>query len=59
MAQSELPVMYDVAFSDASYFNHVPGGCNVLYRDGHIEFLRYPSQTVAPVSMLYAFAHEV
>ena len=20
-------------------FNHVPGGCNVLYMDGHVEFL--------------------
>ena len=24
-------------------FNHVPGGCNVLYMDGHVEFLKYPS----------------
>jgi prepilin-type N-terminal cleavage/methylation domain-containing protein/prepilin-type processing-associated H-X9-DG protein len=22
-------------------FNHVPGGCNVLYMDGHVEFLKY------------------
>ena len=26
------------------YFNHVPGGSNVLYMDGHVEFLRYPSK---------------
>ncbi len=25
-------------------FNHVPGGSNVLYMDGHVEFLRYPSK---------------
>jgi prepilin-type N-terminal cleavage/methylation domain-containing protein/prepilin-type processing-associated H-X9-DG protein len=25
-------------------FNHVPGGCNVLYMDGHVEFLKYPAK---------------
>ena len=24
-------------------FNHLPGGANVLYMDGHVEFLKYPS----------------
>ena len=24
-------------------FNHVPGGSNVLYMDGHVEFLKYGS----------------
>ena len=28
-------------------FNHVPGGSNVLFMDGHVEFMRYPS--VSPV----------
>jgi len=23
-------------------FNHVPGGSNVLYMDGHVEYQRYP-----------------
>lgn len=23
-------------------FNHIPGGCNVLYLDGHVDFIRYP-----------------
>ncbi|MFP4173825.1 MAG: DUF1559 domain-containing protein [Candidatus Hydrogenedentota bacterium] len=22
-------------------FNHIPGGCNVLYMDGHVEFVRF------------------
>lgn len=22
-------------------FNHVPGGCNVLWMDGHVEFQKY------------------
>ncbi|NLT60446.1 MAG: hypothetical protein GXX88_07375, partial [Candidatus Hydrogenedentes bacterium] len=25
-------------------FNHVPGGCNVLYMDGHVEFIKYPGK---------------
>jgi len=48
-AQTEIPVMWDMAWtpmaSDGwSYFNHVPGGGNVLFMDGHVEFLRYPSE---------------
>ena len=29
--------------------NHVPGGGNVLYLDGHVEFIKYP--TIAPFSV--------
>ena len=25
-------------------FNHVPGGGNVLYMDGHVEFIKYPGK---------------
>jgi prepilin-type N-terminal cleavage/methylation domain-containing protein/prepilin-type processing-associated H-X9-DG protein len=31
-----------VSISDT--FNHIPGGCNVLYMDGHVEFLKYPAK---------------
>ncbi len=27
----------------AAAFNHVPGGGNVLYMDGHVEFLKFPA----------------
>jgi prepilin-type processing-associated H-X9-DG protein len=27
----------------AELFNHIPGGANVLYMDGHVEFQRYPT----------------
>jgi prepilin-type N-terminal cleavage/methylation domain-containing protein/prepilin-type processing-associated H-X9-DG protein len=41
-AQSELAVMWDeISGDEAAHFNHVPGGCNVLFMDGHVEFLRY------------------
>jgi len=44
VAQSELPVMWDKMTGGnwTSQFNHVPGGANVLYVDGHVEFIRYP-----------------
>ncbi|MCC6488692.1 MAG: DUF1559 domain-containing protein [Candidatus Hydrogenedentes bacterium] len=35
VAQSQIPVMFDREFS-----NHVPGGINVLYMDGHVEFIK-------------------
>lgn len=42
VAQSAVPVMWDEISGDsATHFNHVPGGCNVLYMDGHVEFQRY------------------
>jgi len=46
LAQSEISVMYDdvnanIALGGGS-FNHVPGGGNVLYLDGHVSFIRYP-----------------
>ncbi|HOD52635.1 MAG TPA: DUF1559 domain-containing protein [Candidatus Hydrogenedentes bacterium] len=61
MAQSEVPMMFDsisatpVTGPSANYvtYNHVPGGSNVLYMDGHVEFLRYPSKY--PVSRTWAF----
>jgi prepilin-type N-terminal cleavage/methylation domain-containing protein/prepilin-type processing-associated H-X9-DG protein len=49
IAQSELPVMYDYPSALVQQYAHVPGGGNVLYMDGHVEFLKYPS--VYPFSM--------
>ncbi|HOJ32104.1 MAG TPA: DUF1559 domain-containing protein [Candidatus Hydrogenedentes bacterium] len=52
-AQSTLPIMWDAYGRndnwDAAaqgrgailFFNHLPGGVNVLYMDGHVEFKRY------------------
>ncbi|MCX5770393.1 MAG: DUF1559 domain-containing protein [Candidatus Hydrogenedentes bacterium] len=52
LAQSELPVMWDWLGTVASSFNHVPGGCNVLFMDGHVEFIKYPGKF--PVSEVFA-----
>lgn len=51
VAQSSLPIMWDSAKNRGNYssqpgvtmFNHVPGGSNVLYMDGHVAFVRYPA----------------
>jgi len=42
-AQSDIFIMLDLLGNTAAiqYFNHVPGGCNVLFMDGHVEFIRY------------------
>lgn len=40
-AQSEVVLMHDSISREASHFNHVPGGANVLYLDGHVEFLKW------------------
>ena len=39
--QASLAVMWDAIAPGARMFNHVPGGCNVLFFDGHVDFLRY------------------
>ncbi len=41
MAQSNLPVIWDQMAVVPSAFNHIPGGANVLFMDGHVDFLRY------------------
>jgi prepilin-type processing-associated H-X9-DG protein len=56
MAQSELAVMWDMLATKAGHFNHVPGGSNVLYMDGHVEFLRYSREQKAPVNEQVALA---
>ncbi|MBI1318063.1 MAG: DUF1559 domain-containing protein [Candidatus Hydrogenedens sp.] len=44
-AQSEIYIMFDQLGNGGQIelFNHIPGGCNVLYLDGHVEFLKYPN----------------
>jgi len=47
-AQSSVFVMWDNVATLTGAFNHIPGGGNVLYMDGHVGWLRYPGD--APVS---------
>ena len=55
-AQSEVYIMWDVLSTDVSHFNHVPGGSNVLYMDGHCDFLRYEARGESPVNLGAAIA---
>jgi len=52
VAQSEVPIMHDLVSTDASEFSHVPGGSNVLYMDGHVEFIKFPGDY--PISRAWA-----
>ncbi|HPA04634.1 MAG TPA: DUF1559 domain-containing protein [Candidatus Hydrogenedentes bacterium] len=51
LAQSELPVMSDLVATNVGLYNHVPGGANVLYMDGHVEFIRYPGKDLVSEAM--------
>ena len=48
-ATSAVPVMWDHISGNVEPFSHVPGGGNVLYMDGHAEFIKYPADRF-PVS---------
>lgn len=53
VAQSQLSIMADWVSTDLGQeFNHQPGGSNVLYLDGHVEFVKYPTKW--PVNQLMA-----
>jgi prepilin-type processing-associated H-X9-DG protein len=51
-AQSSIAVMWDAWADNINFFkanstasfNHVPGGSNVLYMDGHVEYVKYKSK---------------
>ncbi len=59
-AASDIFVMYDNVAVATSQFNHVPGGGNVLYMDGHVSFIRYPgpppvSKKMAGIMRMFDF----
>ena len=42
LGQSQISLMYDiVSAAGGNEFNHIPGGLNVLFMDGHVEFIKY------------------
>jgi prepilin-type processing-associated H-X9-DG protein len=47
LSQSAVPIMsdmisgYQIWTGSQARFNHLPGGSNVLYMDGHVEFIRW------------------
>ena len=45
MAQSEIVIYFDQfgPGGNIRWSNHVPGGSNILFLDGHVEFWKYPA----------------
>jgi prepilin-type processing-associated H-X9-DG protein len=49
-AQSTIPIMWDRidrqhgSEGRTALFNHIPGGGNCLYMDGHSTWIRYPGE---------------
>lgn len=60
-AASDLIVMHDAASDEPDHFNHVPGGSNVLYLDGHVEFIKWSGDEYGefPVNEAGFFLHEL
>ncbi len=52
VAQSEVGIMWDKLSTEVNVYSHPPGGSNVLYMDGHCEFLKYPGEW--PVNAAWA-----
>lgn len=47
-SQSSIAIVHDDTNANVGLgggsFNHIPGGGNVLYLDGHVQFVRYPGE---------------
>ncbi len=54
VAQSSVWMMFDLVATTPAAFNHIPGGSNVLYMDGHVEFKKYVRDGEAPVNAALA-----
>jgi len=57
-AQSSLPILWDSSRSEddgavSEEFNHLPGGANILFMDGHLEFGKFP-QSIGSTMWLLA-----
>ena len=69
MAQSDIAVMWDSSRTIGSdeddtrrgqvfeEFNHLPGGANVLFMDGHVEFGKYPQEDGSKFFMVSPAGH--
>ncbi len=53
-AQSNIAFMFDSVATNGENFNHIPGGCNVLYMDGHVEFQKYEQNGEYPANATVA-----
>ncbi len=49
-AQSTVWISGDMIGIDSAVYNHIPGGSNILYLDGHVSFIRYQQYGPGPVN---------
>jgi len=57
VGQSEVALYWDTTTDDPSSgvsFHHIPGGGNVLYLDGHVEFMKYEQYGEFPMNGSWA-----
>jgi prepilin-type processing-associated H-X9-DG protein len=57
-SDSEIPVLFDsVGIDGRTVLNHNPQGGNVLYLDGHVEFIHFRGDTLEPEFGLFSTAN--
>jgi len=59
-SQSQIVTLHDGISDEPTHYNHIPAGANVLYMDGHVEFLKYGAglQGKFPVNEAGLILHE-
>jgi prepilin-type N-terminal cleavage/methylation domain-containing protein/prepilin-type processing-associated H-X9-DG protein len=48
--QSNIFIMFDAISIHPTAYNHIPGGSNVLYMDGHVQFIKYSPTGEQPLN---------
>jgi prepilin-type processing-associated H-X9-DG protein len=48
-SDSNIAILWDTIMSMAQHYNHIPGGSNVLYMDGHVEFKKFVGHNHFPM----------
>lgn len=52
-AQSDIPIVSDLMGTAPELYNHIPGGSNILYMDGHVAFVKYPGKDFTSPAMAH------
>ena len=52
-AQSTIPIISDLMGTAPELYNHIPGGSNILYMDGHVAFVKYPGKDFTSPAMAH------
>jgi len=55
-SDTKVPMVFDHISTNPHDFNHLPGGTNILYMDGHVDYARYPQTYPYPASRAWASA---